>query len=253
MATKQDVAKRNNTLLYEDETSIDAEGFEQADLMIPRISILQPLSPELNKQDAKYIKGAEAGAILHSVSKELVDGDKGITVVPIRYRRAYVEWRPDRKGGGPVRDHGNDASILEQCEFDSENFTHTTSEGNEIVTNGEYLIFIIDEDGEFEPALLAMSKSQLKKSRRWNSMIANLKIKKPNNGGFFTPAMFYSAYHLSTLPESNDKGHWFGWEIEMLHGNSGGILENYPNGEKMYLSARSYKSKEIKAAPEEAF
>jgi hypothetical protein len=34
--------------------------------------------------------------------------------------------------------------------------------------------------------------------------------------GLFTPPMFSQVYKLSTVAESNDKGKWFGWEIERL-------------------------------------
>jgi hypothetical protein len=34
--------------------------------------------------------------------------------------------------------------------------------------------------------------------------------------GPYTPPMYSQIYRLTTVPESNDKGKWFGWEIERV-------------------------------------
>jgi hypothetical protein len=35
---------------------------------------------------------------------------------------------------------------------------------------------------------------------------------------------------------------WFGWNIEIVYdAKSGGILENLPNGQDIYLAARKFK------------
>ena len=57
-----------------------------------------------------------------------------------------------------------------------------------------------------------MSSSQLKKSRRWNSLMLSQKIKGPQ--GMFTPPTYAFTYNLSTVSESNDRGSWFGFSIE---------------------------------------
>ena len=67
--------------------------------------------------------------------------------------------------------------------------------------------------------------------------------------------MFWNAYKLTTVPEENDQGSWFGWNIEMMFdANSGGIIEQLPNGTGVYLSAREFKdqvsSGEVKVSPE---
>lgn len=252
MATKKkEIALVNDAMLYEDEGS-GQEGIESQDLMIPRIQVLQTMSPQLNKRDGKFIEGAEVGHIWNTVSNETVDGEDGIVVVPIKYRRAHIEWQPERKGF--VRDHGSDGSVLEQC-TQEEGFTNRLDNGNEIVVTGEYFIFVVKEDGSYTPALLSMTSSQLKKARRWNSMMNHLKLPKPDGTGVFNPAMFYSSYKLTTVPEENDKGSWFGWDIEMLDGESGGILKSLKNGQDIYMNARSFKEKlsegSVSAVPEE--
>jgi hypothetical protein len=41
-------------------------------------------------------------------------------------------------------------------------------------------------------------------------------VKVPGKNGLFTPPMYSQVYRLTTVGESNDKGKWFGWEIERV-------------------------------------
>ena len=59
-----------------------------------------------------------------------------------------------------------------------------------------------------------MKSTQLKKSRKWNSMMQSVKLQGKN--GLFTPPMYSQMYRLSTQAESNDKGKWYGWEVERV-------------------------------------
>ena len=60
---------------------------------------------------------------------------------------------------------------------------------------------------------------------------------------------------MTTVPEENDQGSWFGWNIEMLFdASSGGIIQNLKSGRDIYLAARNFKdqvsSGEVKVSPE---
>ena len=41
-------------------------------------------------------------------------------------------------------------------------------------------------------------------------------VKLTGRNGLFTPPMYSQMYRLTTQPESNDKGKWFGWEVERI-------------------------------------
>ena len=56
-----------------------------------------------------------------------------------------------------------------------------------------------------------MKATQLKKSRKWNSMMLNLKLNGKN--GLFTPPSYSHYYRLKTVKEGNDKGSRYGWEV----------------------------------------
>jgi hypothetical protein len=58
-----------------------------------------------------------------------------------------------------------------------------------------------------------MKSTQLKKSRKWNSMIASRSIVGEN--GPFTPPRYSHVYLLKTVAEENSKGSWHGWDITL--------------------------------------
>jgi hypothetical protein len=246
---ESNVVAFDESILLEDVGS-GSEGMTKDDILMPRISILQQMSDQINKRHGDYVDGAEAGHIFDNVAKIAHDGEKGITIVPVTYRRAYIEWKPDR--GGLVADHGSDSSCLESCTR-GEKGEYFTSEGNQIVITGEFLVYVLDDSGGFTPALISMSGSQFKKAKLWNAMISRLMI--DIKGEKKNPAMFWTAYQLTTVPESNDLGSWFGWGIKMKYdAASGGIIQNVPNGKDIYLEARQFKKdvKEgnVKVSPE---
>lgn len=255
--SKNSVTAFDPSILVED-ASVGQEGMSNEDYMIPRLQILQSNSPQVNKRDGKFLEGSEVGDILNSVTKELYNGEKGITVIPVNYRRAYIEWKPRESGGGLVKDHGTDSKILETCEKVEGSMVDITPTGNEVVTTAEYFCYLYDEKtGGTSQILVSMVSSNLKVARRWNSMMAALQVPNPKDGGVFNPAIFWNAYRLKTIPMKNEKGDWFGWDIEpMFEASSGGILQNLTNGEQIYLSARAFrdqiKSGEVKVAPEES-
>jgi hypothetical protein len=56
-----------------------------------------------------------------------------------------------------------------------------------------------------------MKATQLKISRKWNSMMMSIKLQGKN--GLFTPPTYSHIYNLKTVRMSNDKGQWFGWDV----------------------------------------
>src|ERR1700722_5012726 len=73
--------------------------FQRQDLAIPRLTILQANSPQKTKSAPSYIKGAEEGDICDILNATRFSGDDGILVIPISYRRAFIEWKLRKDGG----------------------------------------------------------------------------------------------------------------------------------------------------------
>jgi len=184
----------------------------QEDLALPFLKILGQLSPEVNKRDGKYVKGAEPGMIFNSVTGELYDGAKGIQVVPCHYRLEYIEWRDRGEGSGaPVAIHSSSSDVMTKTTRDA-SFKDRLPNGNYVERTASH--FVIVNGQTPSTALIAMKSTQLKISRKWNSMMAGIRLKGKN--GLFTPASFSHIYQLKTIQQSNDKGTWFGWEVSKI-------------------------------------
>ena len=184
----------------------------QEDLALPFLKILGQLSPEVNKRDGKYVEGAEPGMIYNSVSGELYDGVKGIDVIPCFYKLEYIEWKDRGEGlGAPVAIYDSSSDIMSKTKPDA-NYKDRLPNGNYIEKTASH--FVIVEGDSPSTALISMKSTQLKISRKWNSMMSGIKMKGAN--GMFTPASFSHIYKLKTTQMSNDKGTWFGWEVSKV-------------------------------------
>lgn len=210
------------------------ENMKAQDLAIPQLILLQSGSPQVKKSDPAHIKGAEEGQICDPLSENLFDGEEGIAVVPVSYRRSHVEWKDREGGGGFVKDHGSDGRILDQCKPGKKD-RPTLPNGNTISVVAEYFVFLLGDRGVFQPYVLRMASTQLTKARRWNTMINQLRVPGAS-GGTFNPAMFYSVFRLTTVPEQNDQGSWFGWKI-VRESNT----LDLPNGPEVYAAARDFR------------
>ena len=73
-------------------------------------------------------------------------------------------------------------------------------------------VMVQAKDGTWSQAVVSMTSTQLKKSRRWNSLMLTQKVSGPS--GSFTPPTYAVIYKLSTVSESNDRGSWFGYQVE---------------------------------------
>ena len=195
--------------IFEEDAAKGLGNIGQQDLALPFLKILGQLSPEVNKRDGKYVDGAEPGMIYNSVSGDLYDGAKGIDVIPAFYKLEYVEWKDRGEGsGGPVAVHDSSSDIMSQTKADA-NFKDRLPNGNYVEKTASHFVIITGDSPT--TALISMKSTQLKISRKWNSMMSGIKLKGKN--GLFTPASFSHIYRLKTTQMSNDKGTWFGWDV----------------------------------------
>ena len=198
--------------MFEADANQGAENMSQDDLALPFLKVLGQLSPEINKVHAKYIKDAEPGMILNTVSGQLYDGSKGIDVLPVHYKRQLVEWQ-DRGAstGAPVAIHGAESDIMSKTTRDK-SYKDRLPNGNYIENTANHFVIMLGSNPT--SALISMKATQLKVSRKWNSMMMGIKLQGKN--GLFTPPTYSHIYKLKTVQMSNDKGTWFGWEVSKV-------------------------------------
>lgn len=193
---------------FEQEANAGFENMTQEDFALPFLRLLTTTSPEIGD-----VEGAMPGMVYNTVTKQLYDGKKGILVVPTAYVRQYIEWAPRGSGSGaPTMIHPATSDILSKTHREAGDNKDYLDNGNYIENTANHYVMVIDEDGVPSPALIVMKSTQLKKSRKWNSMMASVKL--PGANGLYTPPIYSQIYRLTTVAESNDKGRWFGWEVE---------------------------------------
>ena len=198
--------------IFEEDAAKGLGKIGQEDLALPFLKILGQLSPEVNKRDGKYVEGAEPGMIFNSVSGELYDGVKGINVIPAFYKLEYIEWKDRGEGpGAPVAIYDSSSDVMSKTKPDA-NYKDRLPNGNYIEKTASHFVIITGDSPS--TALISMKSTQLKISRKWNSMMSGIKLKGQN--GLFTPASFSHIYRLKTTQMSNDKGTWFGWEVSKV-------------------------------------
>jgi hypothetical protein len=196
----------------EDDAGAGFENISANDLAIPFIVILQSGSPQLKRGEQK-IEGASEGDIFNTVTGEFWNGSEGIYVVPCTYKKSYVEWTPREQGGGFVKQHDSEEILANATKNDQGR--DVLPNGNVIVPTAYHYILVVDPtSGDYHESVLSMTSTQLKKSRKWNSIMAGLKMTR-KDGTKFTPPMFSHMYRLTTDPESNELGAWSGWKVEL--------------------------------------
>ena len=200
------------TNMFEADADKGSQNMMQDDLALPFLKVLGQLSPEINKRDGKYVEGAEPGMILNTVTNEIFDGAKGIDVLPVFYERKYVEWqdRGDSKGA-PVAIHNAESDIVSTTTRDK-SYKDRLPNGNYLENTANHFVVVLGKSPQ--SALISMKSTQLKISRKWNSMMSGIKLK--GKAGLYTPASFSHIYKLKTTQMSNDKGTWFGWEVSKV-------------------------------------
>lgn len=183
-------------------------GLENADVQsmaIPYLLVLQALSPQLETVD-----GAKAGLIIDSITNELLTE---IEVVQCGYKRHYVRWG-DREAGGGFKGAYSALDVergtLEglQREFDG----RLTIEGDQLADTREHYVLYKSVSGDWRPAVISMSRTQVKRSRRWMTLVQSKEMRRAD-GKPFTPPSYAYIYTLTTQKEENAKGKWYSWTV----------------------------------------
>lgn len=139
------------------------EDVGMADQVIPRIEIVQALSPCLKKNDAAYIEEAEVGDLFNTVTRQVFK--EGVVVCPVLYKKEFLVWK-DRKKGGGFR--GSFGTIEEaQARINGE----SDADDLEALETGQQLVLVINDDGDSEEAIISMSKTKFKVSKQFNSLV----------------------------------------------------------------------------------
>ena len=217
-----------STILFEDDAASGFENVKTTSLALPILKLLQNGSGEAQRRNQNYVEGAEPGMLLNTVTKQLYDGAKGITVIPCHYKLEYQEWADFGTGSGrPENIFPDGSDILAQTTQDGGGKDRLEN-GHYILTVGQHFVIIVGDVGA-EQALISMSSSQGKISRKWNSMMMSISLDGKN--GAYTPPSFSHSYKLTTVLNSGKGNQWYGYNV---------IKEGSVKNPSMYERAKKF-------------
>ena len=233
METGKQVANKKtaplpSSILFENDAHAGFENVKQDSMALPILKLLQNSSREAQKRNQNYVEGAEPGMLFNTVTKKLYDGAKGIHVIPCHYKLEYQEWSDFGTGSGRPEKIYPDTSDIKSKTTEDPSGKDRLPNGNYILTVGNHFVLIVD-DNIGETALISMSSSQGKVSRKWNSMMMSIVLE--GQKGTYTPPSFSHVYKLTTVLNSGKGNQWYGYNVSKV----GPVTD-----EKIYARAKSF-------------
>ena len=205
-------AQMPSTILFREDAEKGFENVRQESLALPILKLLQNSSGEAQKRNQNYVEGAEPGMLLNTVTKRLYNGDTGINVIPCYYKLEYQEWADFGTGSGrPEQIYADDSDIISKTT--KEGGKDRLSNGNYILTVHQNYVLIVGDDA-VETALISMSSSQGKISRKWQSLQMSQTV--TDATGTFTPASFSHIYNLSSVLNTGKGNQWYGYAVKTV-------------------------------------
>ena len=249
--TEKEVALVTNSALAipEDMFAADAgsgmEGATSESFAIPFLSVLQKGSPQVDEASGAAIEGAKAGMLWDNVAGRMFDGKEGVIIIPCAYRRVFLRWAPKGTQGSGFKgemsaDHvagmraaGQIADLDGRLYVPLPDGTLHEKKCDRISDTRNHYVLLVDAvTGGWAQALLSLTSTQIKKSKMLMSALAGVKRNGPS--GMYTPPTFANQVRLTTIPESNDKGTWFGTKFELA--GSVGRAELYAAAKAFHAS-----------------
>lgn len=181
------------------------ENVTAKDILIPRLTILQSLSPQVIKSKPEFMPDAKVGDLCDVGLQELIDWP--LHFVPVYFIVQYLEWLPGRKGLAGI--HASPDILAKTTINDRKQ--NVLGNGNIIQETAQF--YGLNLNVQMRKCFIAFSSTQLKKGRRWNTLATSEKVTR-RDGSEFTPPLFYRSYKLTPVPEQNEQGAWEGWKIE---------------------------------------
>lgn len=165
-------------------STLGRENVESADLVVPRLEIVQAISPCRKKNDPAFIEGAEEGMMFNNVTRELYG--HSVILIPVYFKKEWVIWKDRKKGGGFRGAFESQVTALDALS--------NLEDGAdcEVQDTAQQFCLLVHPDGKLEEIVVSMNKSKLKTSRKWNSLIRMTNLDS-----------FARQYAISTSEETN--------------------------------------------------
>ncbi len=165
------------------------ENMGRGDLIVPRLSLAQAMTPELKKTNENYNPDLEEGQFFNSVTGEIYG--ESVTVIPLHFFKQYIEFKPKDEGGGIVK-------MYEQGEVPpARDLAFVDGSKPRCTEFKNRMSLILKDDGQVTPIVVAFKSTGLKAAKQWNYLIAEKNL----------PAYAYT-YKLTSKPKTGSNGEY---------------------------------------------
>lgn len=188
-----------------------SEDVTAKDMVLPRVDVIQALSPQIKKSDPAFIPGAEQGKLFNTVTGEIY-GDS-VTFIPVMFRKEYVVWKLRKAGGGFC------GAFKSEAEANEAVVSMVNPADYEAVESHQHFAILLTEHGP-EEAVFSMTKSKLKVSRALNTLVQIAGVDR-----------FAKAYRLDAVEATSDKGDF--WSLK-AHPAGFVSQDLYKRGQDLY-------------------
>jgi hypothetical protein len=214
--TDLETQQQQPDLFSAEDTTGYYEGMDAGAFAVPFLTILQGLSPAVQRGTPGFLEGAAAGLILNTVTKKI---SESVLLSVLRRTHTLCYWVPREKGGGFIREEEatpTNMSWFAQIALDDKKRRIVSERGTEIevTEHRNFQCALIGEDNKLEPAMVSMTKSQLTVARQWNTNIDVHSAKVPVTVGGQTalrPVLHSGKWRLSTTLKTKDSNNWYVW------------------------------------------
>lgn len=195
---------------------LGTDGIDKGVLGMPFVQIVQKGSPEIDEthkdHTAKKIEGCRPGSIIFAPERKILPGP--VSIIPLAVISHYTEWKPRAQGGGLVGIQP--LSIVSSPQY-RKGAANTPDSNKEWLGSNELKFTILAAvrflmGTEWKRGLVSFSATGLKPARIWSKQILNLRYSGMPDA---VPPIFAAIWKFSSTMESNDKGGWYGWKIEL--------------------------------------
>lgn len=194
------------------------KNMTSADQAIPFLSVLQALSKVIS-DPTKKIKGAEAGMIMDSVSKQLYDGEEGVIFVPCNTARVFVEWQGEPGSGTVVGRFGPSDPVVKAAEKKFSFNKLQTPRGNRLVETFYVIGMVLPSSDALVPSGFAVVSFTSTKIKPYKESIGVLRTL-PGNAPLYAFKL-----RLRTKAETRPKGTSYNLVI-MPDGYEGNVFKD---------------------------
>jgi len=202
MGKEVEEKKKSEVAIFEQMAEAPTTGFEGADFesyATPFLRILQQNSPQVLEDTDNYVPDSKPGYFFNNVTNQLYG--KTINVIPVRFERLFLEWKPNREGFVGIHSVEEGLAISDPGEIFGSRIHKET--GNLVQDTHTFYLLVAGKEEE-GPLVFPLSSTGIRHSRKWLSQAKMLRL--PNRA---SAPLYSSIYKIGTVLNENDQGRWY--------------------------------------------